>query len=602
MNRAASCRRRLNRGCFRHRARRRTIVLPVVSLLIAPAWNALATDIVGVLPGALDQPQINAIIRPSAGADPYVADDVFEGKGFNITAYLDTGASGILLDGDLADNLQNATTTGLPRQTVNGNPVYFQDVGAVGTDVFGISQPFHLSVAPYHPNIDQKVLDGETQYNSDSSFQNVDLSYYNHSVPNVKAQISANTDPEDPGALAGVNVFGMPTMAGKVAVMDARPLNTLQFDTMRTYLYNPNTPFNAAANDSDPGIPNTTRSIKLSYGTFDSFTKTGTLDNTGTLVPFTGTQLAQNQPTLAHNPFIGPNPLSPAGDTTPPVKLAFGNLTTSGSFLLDTGAGASMISSKLASQLDVRYVPGTQGTTDPQLETYDPAHPTNPGTPIGDQFQLTIGGVGGTTTLAGFYLKSMLVRTTQGNVANDNDPKHIRFLDAPVFINDVKLNDSTALDGIFGMNFLVASALTQNVVFGDQTVSLPVALAPGAFDWITFDETTGLLNLRTRIPGDANRDGKVAFEDLVAVAQNYGSGGTPEDYWAGGDFNGDDIVNFADLVAVAQHYGRSDLFDGEQIDLPYVPFDLGFGQVPEPSSMLLIAGGIAPLLMRRRRQ
>jgi hypothetical protein len=418
----------------------------------------------------------------------------------------------------------------------------------------------------------------------------------------VRAQISANSDPNNPSALSGVNVFGTPVMKGKVAVMDARPLNTLQFDTMRTYLYNPNTPYNAAANDSDPGIPNTTRSIKLSYGVFDSFTKTGTLDNSGNLVPFTGAQLAANQPTLAHNPFIGPNPLAPAGDPTPPIKITYGNLSTSGSFLLDTGAGASMISTRLASQLDVRYVAGTQGTDNPQLETYDPAHPDNPGTVIGNQFQLAIGGVGGTTTLSGFYLNSMLVRTTQGNAANDNDPKHLRFLQAPVLVNDVKLNDSTSLDGIFGMNFLVASVLTQNEDFGGEIVPFPVALAPGAFDWISFDEPNGLLNLRPRLAGDANKDGKVSFADLVAVAQNYGTAGNPDDYIAGGDFNGDGTVDFADLVAVAQHYGLSDLLDSDEIDLPYTPFDLGFAQAPEPSAILLLSAAVMPALLLRRRR
>lgn len=597
---AATCRRiSLNDPSARLSRRCRKLLLSAVALTTAPAWTALATDIIGVLPGALDQPQLNAIIRPTSSSDPYIYDDVFSGKGFNITAYLDTGASGVLLDGDSADNLQTPTTTGLPRQSVNGNPVYFQDVGAVGSDVFTVSQPFHLSVAPYHPNIDQKVLDGQTQYNADSSFQNVDLSYYNHSVPSIKATISANSDPNNPSALSGVNIVGTPVMAGKVVVMDARPLNILQFDTMRTYLYNPGTPFNAAANDSDPGIPKTTRSIKLSYGVFDSFTKTGTLDNSGNLVPFTGAQLAANQPTLARNPFIGPNPLSPAGDPTPPVKISFGNLSTSGSFLLDTGSGASMISSKLASQLDVRYAKDaqgndTQGTDNPQLETYDPAHPNNSGTPITDQFQLSIGGVGGTTTLAGFYLKSMLVRTTQGNAANDNDPKHLRFLDAPVLVNDVKLNDSTSLDGIFGMNFLVASVLT-------DTTGFPIALAPGAFDWITFDEKSGLLNLRPQLPGDANRDGKVDFADLVTIAQHYGADANPNDSWASGDFNGDNVVNFADLVAVAQHYGLSDLTDSDQINLPYVPFDLSFAQAPEPSSLFLLAAALTPILTRRPR-
>lgn len=55
--------------------------------------------------------------------------------------------------------------------------------------------------------------------------------------------------------------------------------------------------------------------------------------------------------------------------------------------------------------------------------------------------------------------------------------------------------------------------------------------------------------------GDANHDGKVAFADLVAVAQSYGA--TTGVNYAKGDFNYDGQVNFSDLVTVAQNYGKS---------------------------------------------
>lgn len=55
--------------------------------------------------------------------------------------------------------------------------------------------------------------------------------------------------------------------------------------------------------------------------------------------------------------------------------------------------------------------------------------------------------------------------------------------------------------------------------------------------------------------GDANRDGKVDFADLVKVAQHYGQPGSFS--WIDGDFNGDGSVGFSDLVSVAQHYGQS---------------------------------------------
>jgi hypothetical protein len=239
--------------------------------------------------------------------------------------------------------------------------------------------------------------------------------------------------------------------------------------------------------------------------------------------------------------------------------------------LFDNGAAASMISTGRAAQLSVRYTPDTQGTDNPQLETYDPAHPANPGTPIADQFQLAIGGVGGTTTVAGFYLNSMLVHTVEGSATNDHDPKHFRFLDAPVLVNDVKLSATQTLDGIFGMNMLFGSVQTENIDLGDGTkVPFPVALAPGAFDWAVFDEPDGLLKLRPRLPGDANHDGTVDFNDLVTMAQ---------------------------------HYGLSDLNPGDRIDLPYVPFDLGFSApAPEPGGLAVVGMGLAVVGGRRRRR
>jgi hypothetical protein len=57
------------------------------------------------------------------------------------------------------------------------------------------------------------------------------------------------------------------------------------------------------------------------------------------------------------------------------------------------------------------------------------------------------------------------------------------------------------------------------------------------------------------IPGDANDDRTVDFNDLVLMAQNYnGSGGQA---WGDGDFTGDGFVDFNDLVVLAQNYNTT---------------------------------------------
>ena len=57
------------------------------------------------------------------------------------------------------------------------------------------------------------------------------------------------------------------------------------------------------------------------------------------------------------------------------------------------------------------------------------------------------------------------------------------------------------------------------------------------------------------VPGDANADGSVGFDDLLVLAQHYGT--TSDAALSAGDFNTDFKVDFNDLLILAQHYGQS---------------------------------------------
>jgi hypothetical protein len=56
------------------------------------------------------------------------------------------------------------------------------------------------------------------------------------------------------------------------------------------------------------------------------------------------------------------------------------------------------------------------------------------------------------------------------------------------------------------------------------------------------------------IPGDANADGVVNFDDLLLVAKNYNSTVAT---WSQGDFTGDGTVNFDDLLLLAKNYNTT---------------------------------------------
>jgi hypothetical protein len=101
------------------------------------------------------------------------------------------------------------------------------------------------------------------------------------------------------------------------------------------------------------------------------------------------------------------------------------------------------------------------------------------------------------------------------------------------------------------------------------------------------------------LPGDANVDFAVDFNDLVALAQNYNTEGN---FWYEGDFTYDGFVDFNDLVKLAQNYNTA-LPSGPVPGAP-VGFEgdltAAFASVPEPAglSVLALAGW---LLVRRGR-
>jgi hypothetical protein len=584
----------------------------------------------GAQPAAIDQPQINVIMRNQVSGAPGVPlvgqtidPNTFENvPTLTLQAYLDTGASGTLI------SVPSAQTWGVPTATFNGQPVTYNDVGVVGTAQFNVSQPIYTQLAPYNPTVNALVE------------VNTDYSQIAPKYSAVSGPITIQVGPSNLGGSAtddllfdDLNVVGMPNLVGKTMVIDPRssnvvmhtlatspddPLTALvnvfldqqQLDNvlLKTYVYNPGTPFNPSPQtiDSDPGIPGTNLHVKLSKVDFSRFTTTMPTGAPG--------------PTLTTNPFIGPDPRrnmpgNPFGlppDSTPAVTVGFGGLTTQGSFLLDTGAGASFLSSNIAAQLHVRYVSGTfgPGLDNPQLEmflpTADPTDDPRNGTPLGlvpNQFKLTVGGIGGSSlTTAGFYLDSMLVPTMEGSAANNKDPSHLHYLGAPVLVTDISVEDSVThqtltLDGDFGMNFLVGSLFLDvsdlsNIAIGGFT--------PGAFDWVTFDETSGVLGLKLNsafhIAGDFDLDGKLTAADIAAMmnaladTKKFGAdhGLTEEQLTALGDIEQSGTFTNADLqlliTTLANSGGAGSL-----------------AAVPEPAGVVLAVLGAAAMLIVVRR-
>jgi hypothetical protein len=429
-----------------------------------------ALDISGTLFVGIDQVRINAVLKRTANGSPLIADFGEGVTSINIQGYLDTGASGVLISDQTAGYL------GLKKARFpepGGPLVTYSDVGVGGVEVFNVSEPVYIGLGSF-------LETGDTE----------NPAYYTQTLGPIRTQISMPAlDPQ----LEGLDVIGMPAMAGKVVVIDPRPADPSNpnLGTMNTFIYNPGTPFNPNAIGTNPGIPQTSLSVKLSYSNFSRFTEVGPVGAEG--------------PSLRSNPFIGPNPVlaldpNPPVDNTPGVQMTFNGLSTGGSMLLDTGAIASMVSKNKAAALGVRYVLGTEGTATPKLEKFDINNPGNPGTliPAADQFSIPIGGIGGTKTISGFYLDTYTIPTEQGNGLDFSDPNHLHYLGAPVLVNDISVEDPVThqqltLDGILGTNYLTGSAefFSTFPFFG--------GLQDGAFNWVVFDEPNGLLKLAPKV-------------------------------------------------------------------------------------------------------
>jgi len=486
------------------RSQRRHLFAPLLLLLTLPEL-ASGADIFDVQFGALDQPRINAVIRRTPNGNPLVADFGTGDTTINLQAFFDTGASGVLISD------QSAAYLGINKSRFpepGGPLVSFFDVGVGGAEEFHVSEPLYISLAPFDEN---------------SSLTLENPANYPHQFGPIRAQLAL--PPQNP-LLAGTDVFGMPVFAGKVVVMDPTPtdfydanggINPL-LGSIRTFVYNPGTPFNPGTVDSNPGIPAVNHTVKLSYGNFERFTFT--------------TPAGAPPATVAHNPFIGPNPVlqllaNPPADGTPPITISVGELSTTCSFLLDTGAAASMISKAKASAFHIRYKANTENTANPQLEYYDPANPAAAGTPVPGQFKLTVSGIGGDKTAAGFYLDTLVIPTEQGIAADPGDPNHMRYFGAPVLVNDIALEDQVTqqtltLDGILGMNFLVGSV----ELIPDQFPPFG-ALANGAYRWLTFDEPNGKLGLQLKESITVNQWGLTGGGDW-GTAANWTDGFVPD--------------------------------------------------------------------------
>lgn len=426
----------------------------------------------GTMPYGLDLPHIYILLRRQPGGEP-LQDSQF---GFiPIDAYLDTGASGLLIARASADIL------GVHEEP---NAVYM-DVGVGGWQEFQVSELLYIAEA------DHSVSDP------------MDLEVYGDDLGPWRLQMTL-VDNDNVGPL---DIWGVPLMAGDVVVLDPTGLDDIfSLEYFHAKIVEPNS----------PEIPPVDFHVKIRFTNFVYASHPG---NAGPL------------PTLAYNPLIDS------------ICITQGRNQSCGSWLLDTGAMVSMISTQQAYAL---------GLTDPN------------GVPVQNpDFTATIGGVGGTTQeVPGYQIDSLSMPMIQGFELVYDNPY--------VVVHDVgTLDEETGqpilLDGILGTNLLAASS----------TISWDIVQGP--YNRIVIDTTEGFIGFDLKAPwdsgnveycGDPNhpwratdidRDCYVGQNDLLHLTDDWLSKNCNPMTWncTRSDINTDGKVDLLDFTALTQQWMTS---------------------------------------------
>ena len=202
---------------------------------------------------------------------------------FNVTAYFDTGASGILLSQETADYLS------VPKSYSGGQLVVYEDVGVGG------SEQFNVSAAGLHRPGGRSIATISITLPPIKPFTTKSSARSARKSPRPRPISSLSTS------------WAIPAMAGKVVVMDPKPFGYRSF---RSTGFTPTSiipalPYRPATADTDPGIPTTNHHIRLSYASFDSFTKVTPAGAAG--------------PTLASESVYRPESRWPRSTAVPPT-------------------------------------------------------------------------------------------------------------------------------------------------------------------------------------------------------------------------------------------------------------------------------------------
>ncbi len=346
----------------------------------------------------------------------------------------------------------------------------YADVGVGGSEYFDISEELYVGIldfnSPLSSNPDAYSVTGPYRFQVKKEFV------------------------EEFSLGSPIDILGVPIMAGKTVVLDSGNTNNVGY-------------FNADIKDfNDPCIPPVDFELPL---VFEKFVFPEDPIN---IPPY---------PALAYNPLI------------PNVTIDHNGVSSTGDYLLDTGAMLSMISVEQGVRL---------GLTDPN------------GDPIvSPAFAAEVGGVGGTVIIFGYKVNRLRIATNKGY--------DLVYKNAMVGVLDISVYDAVndeiiTLDGIFGSNFLCAT------MDSDLSSGFDIKMSGTPFDWVVIDMNDGFIGFDVNdsfpVPKDSYNitDLKNLSDHWLLTDCNY-----TNSYCEFADFNMDGAVNMGDYAVISQWWHRS---------------------------------------------
>lgn len=367
-------------------------------------------------------------------------DRILDGKAEEVressfTAFLDTGASGHVLSEATAKRFQIQMEPG----------AVYHETGLHGEVAMGVSQSYTLALAP----TTGRLFDQPVQ------------AHFGLAGRDVRFLINrVQPDPVVALTLGEINVIGMPAIRDLVVEIDPTPMGRVNGHRDEKV--------NQAIQDLKDieGLENLDLLAQLdrvgvgpAVRLFDGRYQPPGVD---LIVP-----LKRVDYTRQRNPADrGAKPTLSENFVVPGVAIQQGNASATGDWLLDTGAPASMISTRQAKAIGLLTAEGKL-TRQPD-------------------FSLPLGGIGGQITPApGFRIDVLRIKAADGRI--------IEYHNAHVLIKDVSTKqdsgETVTLDGVLGMNLLLPTV-------SGLGMGLPSDVADGPFQCIWIDGPRARLLLK----------------------------------------------------------------------------------------------------------